>query len=347
MSRILISSLILSGFWNLTQAQDPLVSLLSQGKQDVIIIGETHSSASTPKVAMSLIKDLNNTQGKTDLILEAGISEAFFYQLFLDTGNEKYLDQTIMGGNLLEWGMFWKNLYEYNSNLPDSLKIKIQGVEFEIPAKIIQAINVTLDQSLQSSRLDSFRTAIETFKGEMSLTIFPSKNNIEFLDKLTTHVELNKDLFDIDGYTMIMAMLKNPVTKDYKNREHHISQNILRILNQNDFVNGIIIYGQSHVDFKKKNMSYELKKHYNSKQYNIIFGLIKLENSEVWKNMNSQNKIMVNELSEKPYKKYRQKLINMTSGEISFISFKDQFLELGEHSDFIIIAQDQDAMKYK
>lgn len=99
---------------------------------EAVIVGEFHGVIGTSEIKWELIKNLNKEYSFRDIFMEISSSAACLYNLYLATG-----DTTLLINPKLAYffktpeKVFWRKLYLYNSDLPDSLKIKIYGVDFE------------------------------------------------------------------------------------------------------------------------------------------------------------------------------------------------------------------------
>ena len=111
--------------------QKVIEDIIEPSKYDAFFLGESHTIDFEPEFKYNFIKHLNSKYAVRDVFMEIGYSAAYFFNQYLQTG-----DTSILKENRLPylWGhykSFWRNLYEYNNSLPDSLKLIIHGIDFE------------------------------------------------------------------------------------------------------------------------------------------------------------------------------------------------------------------------
>ncbi len=100
-------------------------------KYKIFMTGENHSFVNfNTKLELKLLRYLNKTVGLRNFVLELGPARAHYMNLYITTGDSsayKKLEATT-GKNYLK---FYRMLKNYNQSLPDSLKIKVWGVDVE------------------------------------------------------------------------------------------------------------------------------------------------------------------------------------------------------------------------
>lgn len=94
-------------------------------------VGESHTDDFEPKFKYCFIRQLNRDYGVRDVFMEIGQSAAWFYNRYLETGDSSLLQGKRLVYMTGGYAGFWKQLYAYNQTLPDRLKIRIHGVDFE------------------------------------------------------------------------------------------------------------------------------------------------------------------------------------------------------------------------
>lgn len=63
--------------------------------------------------------------------MEVGQAAAYFFNLYLRTGDSTVLTGLTMPYNSKGYKVFWRKLYLYNKNQPENFKLRIHGVDFE------------------------------------------------------------------------------------------------------------------------------------------------------------------------------------------------------------------------
>ncbi len=99
-------------------------------KYRVFLLGELHGTACNPRIIIKLLKYLHENAGVNHFLIEQGMSIAFQFNKYLETGNEDYvLKQWDYRYN--EYVSFWRELYRYNKAQPADKKIDVIGIDFE------------------------------------------------------------------------------------------------------------------------------------------------------------------------------------------------------------------------
>lgn len=99
---------------------------LNLDRYRVVIFGEMHNGTFNPEIEYHLITDLNRQYGFRHVFLEVSVSTAWHLNQYLRTGDTADLHIPFE-----HWRVFWKRLYDYNVERPDSLKLVFHGVDFE------------------------------------------------------------------------------------------------------------------------------------------------------------------------------------------------------------------------
>lgn len=98
----------------------------------LILIGEIHHMAANSILQADLLIYLNKKFGIRHLLLEYGRAEAWLYNKYLETGNEKYISYTNPGFNRYsEFLNCWEKIYNYNRFIDPDKRILVHGLDFE------------------------------------------------------------------------------------------------------------------------------------------------------------------------------------------------------------------------
>lgn len=96
----------------------------------IFFVGEFHGEPDVPEIKLALIKYLYAHYGVTDIFMEVGVSAAWLYSQYLETGDTGYFSQPVLPYAQQEYyRTFWKRLYAYNAGIGN--KLRIHGMDFE------------------------------------------------------------------------------------------------------------------------------------------------------------------------------------------------------------------------
>lgn len=96
------------------------------------MLGELHYMAANSTLQTDLFIYLNKRYGVRHLLIEFGRAEAYLYNQYLLTGDEKYLSKTFQGfSRYKEFFTSWRKLYAYNLELNSRKKMVVHGLDFE------------------------------------------------------------------------------------------------------------------------------------------------------------------------------------------------------------------------
>ncbi len=152
----------------------------------IIALGERHYLKSNHLIQAELWMHLNKQFGIRHLLIEFGRSEAYLYNQYLKTGDEKYLQKTTYGVlDFKEFFQNWNKLYEFNLNLNPEKKLSVHGLDFEREPAISFAIYELLSKFPQNEKLDALRSDIRARID----TILIVRENKEYIDYLKTRIE--------------------------------------------------------------------------------------------------------------------------------------------------------------
>ena len=233
--------------------QKVIEDIIEPSKYDAFFLGESHTIDFEPEFKYNFIKHLNSKYAVRDIFMEIGYSAAFFFNQYLQTG-----DTSILKENRLPylWGhykSFWRNLYEYNNSLPDSLKLIIHGIDFERNEifKLLEKAkqkNSIIPDYLQQTFIDIQKLS------ENKELFFTDKEFIKQLSKLKLTFLKYEDDFKIlykDNFNVVYAAMTNkvPTVPAVNPRNKVWFENIKQIIVQNNIKKFIGFFGKAHTRY--------------------------------------------------------------------------------------------------
>jgi len=125
-----------------------LDSIMPGPQYKAFFYGETHTRFFEPMYKLHYIVYLHQRYGIRDVFMETGYSAAVLFNQYLLTG-----DTSVIGIRVLytspAYMEMWRQLYAYNSSLPDDRKLRIHGVDFEATSAVFRAL-LLLRQNIQT-----------------------------------------------------------------------------------------------------------------------------------------------------------------------------------------------------
>lgn len=227
--------------------------------------GAYHGSAKTYDAEILLIQNLKKQNLIDYYIPETNYSQAFFFQEYLDTGNEELLKeltfafQTVVNQEgTIETFEHWKKVRELNQTYPEK-PIKVIGfdiiAEYHFPIKHI----LLLTDKIQNWKL---KTALQAkFEDKENNFSAVNKENTELLKVFIHDYEANKGIYspqisDTISFHHIIKNIKYNFDKE-KGREEIIFDNyvylkgILNLENKKQFFK----YGFFHIEKQREGKS--------------------------------------------------------------------------------------------
>jgi hypothetical protein len=121
----------------LTLAKPDAFTLFDEAfyQNQIFLLGESHGSAAPQDLDFALLKHLNARVGLRNYIAEIDPSQAYYFNQYLQTGDERNLRVAFQPWiNTAQWGNtgFYnkvKRIYALNKSLPDSIKIRFIGLD--------------------------------------------------------------------------------------------------------------------------------------------------------------------------------------------------------------------------
>ncbi len=192
---------------------------------NIIGFGAYHGSAKTYDAELALIQSLKKQNAIDFYIPETNFSQAFFFQQYLETGNEELLKELVLAfqtivsqeGTIETFG-HWKNLRNLNQSFNDNT-IKVIGFdiinEYQFPIKHI----LHLTENIQNWKLKNDLKAILSDKN----TDFSIRNKDvqELLKNFINDYETNKKIYksQIKDTLSFHHILKNIAYNFSENRD--------------------------------------------------------------------------------------------------------------------------------
>lgn len=312
--------------------------------KSLLILGENHGSSAGAEIYPSLVKYLNRKTGMKTLLIEFGPSEAYFYNKYLETGNEKHLNYTIYAGAIKDWRTAWQQIYKYNKRLKNPLRVV--GIDFDRTRTFAYAL-YSMFSAYDSSPafikplLDEIRTD-EFYK---TYTIgYPTKKDIEWTHSakklLNDHVDELKSFLNPKDMAYVSQVLQNEAINYAKGREEAIASNTQRIIENSDENKFFLLIGRNHAYLHPPYGE-------NSRLANIILdssdirvktGIMLFENSQL--RATKDTAITLHEIKDKmPWKRYYDEIDRKAKKDLSIIPLERDLCSLSYYVDYILVVK--------
>jgi hypothetical protein len=230
--------------------QKEIESIIEPQKYDAFFLGESHTIDFEPEFKYNFIKHLNSKYAVRHIFMEIGHSSAYFFNQFLQTGDTTILKENPSPYLMGQYKIFWRELYEYNRILPDTLKIFIHGIDFE-RNEIFRLLEKTKSSdsmipvylrptflSIQNLSLNKdLLFWNKEFKNELS------KLKMTFLNYEDDFKKIYKNNFDVVKNALTNEV---PITTKVNPRNKIWLENIKEIIVQNNITKFIGFFGASH-----------------------------------------------------------------------------------------------------
>lgn len=352
---LLLCSAFLPGMVN---AQDQIENkkyfsaFLDTTQKSLLMVGENHSSSVGSTIYPELVEYLNKENELNTLLIEFGSSEAYFYDLYLQTGEEKWLNYTIFGGAYKDWKKAWRKIYKFNKELEDPLKII--GIDFERARTFGYALyKIFSGYDERPEFVDSLMNVVRDTTFYNTHTIgYPTKRDKAFVSRTRTLLKGNrstiKNMVSSHEFAFIDGMIKNKAMEYGKNREENIARNTQRIIEAEPADDFLLLIGRDHA---YRNAIYDDKPrlvsllHSNS-SINTLAGVILHENSQQW-GKDYEEPITLFEIRDKiPWKEYYSQIDGKAKEEISVIPLRDGLEPLARYTDYVMVARNQGPINF-
>ena len=314
----------------------------------LLIIGENHASAVSSLIYPNTVKYLNRKTGLRTLLVEFGPAEAFFYNKYLETGNEKHLNYTLYAGAIKGWREAWRELYKYNQKLKQPLHV--QGVDFDRTRTMAYALySIFMAYDDKPDFVKELMTEIRDDSFYKTYTIgYPTAKDLQWNKKTKELLkrkltELNSFLSEEDG-KVIGEILDNKAVSYSKEREKALAANTQRIINNSAETDFLLLIGRSHAYLNPvycSNVSLA-RMLSDSTDIQIRTGSLLYENTDMY--VKKGDPITLFEIKKKtPWKRYYDSFQRMAVKDITLIPFTSDLWPLMHYSDFAIIVKNQKA----
>lgn len=110
-------------------------------------VGEVHWRKLNTQIQWAFLKHLYEQAGVRNLIVEGGFAFSFLLNQYLKTGEERLLEKALtdIPSCPEDEAVFFRTLYRFNQNVPDSSRIIVTGIDVDkSPALSIQVLNTLL-----------------------------------------------------------------------------------------------------------------------------------------------------------------------------------------------------------
>ena len=189
----------------------------------VILTGEMHAIDKNSKLELKIIKYLQKEIGLKYILDEAGYSNTYFINQYLETGDEEILKKSFsyvkgtVGHNQDSYD-FYKDLYGFNKNLKDEDKLSVIGIDIEHNASssynylldVIEKYNISNDKlNLLLSTLKKILSGdnqIDNLQKQIQLVLSDINSNYKHYESI-----LGKDLF---GFKLVLENINTKIETD-------------------------------------------------------------------------------------------------------------------------------------
>jgi hypothetical protein len=260
----LLSSLALAGQTNciienvpnsnkIIYNESEIERIIDFSKYNAIFYGEGHIIDFEPEFKLNFIKHLSKRFQIRDVFMEIGYSAAYYFNLYLHTGDTTILTSIKMPYNRKNYRSFWYNLFLYNRSRPEKLKVRIHGVDFERTEifKLLEQLkqkNASVPTYLQSTFNDITRLSKDT-----SLFAF-DKTFQKGMQKIKVAFDRYKNHFKViygDSFEIISSAINNksPVTTKVKPRNKIWYDHLNKAISEDRIEKFVCFFGKSHINY--------------------------------------------------------------------------------------------------
>lgn len=151
-------------------------------KYRIFMTGENHTFVTfNTRLELKMLRYLNHKVGLRNFVLELGPARAHYMNLYISTGDSAAYNKlkATTGKKYLK---FYRQLKNFNEKLPDSLKIKVWGVDVE---RFNDLASIWVSDLLPEQDIpDNIRIPVESIKSLSNYIV--SKGNSEYESSSTT-----------------------------------------------------------------------------------------------------------------------------------------------------------------
>ncbi|WP_236978398.1 TlpA family protein disulfide reductase [Membranihabitans maritimus] len=319
---------------------------------NILVVGENHSSEVAPVLFPQMVENFHRESGVNDILIEFGPSEAYFYNKFLETGNDHYLRYTINAGYYKSWEIAWKRVYEFHQRTGKALRVI--GFDFDRGRTLAYSLyNVFKEYENKPEWVDSTMQFIKSPEFFKTYTIdYPTDQDKKMMASmralLQEHLSELKIWLKPEDYVLIEDILANKATGFGGNREVAMKENVSYILERTRERNYFMLVGRDHA-YNKPIYGKEVKLAKLLKEdagIRVFTGVVLHENSRQW-GADFKQKVTLNEVQNKvPWNKYEKEILSKIKGDFTYVPFVEELSPLNSYTDYIIIARNQDAIDF-
>lgn len=317
----------------------------SHGKS-LLILGENHGSMASAVMYPAFVKYLTRKTGLRSLLIEFGPSEAYFYNKYLETGNEKHLNYTLYAGAIREWRDAWKMLYDYNKKLKKP--IKVIGIDFDRTRTMAYAIySMFLNYDQKPQFVEALMKEISGPDFYSSYTIgYPNKKDIEWTNKtkalLRDNIDSLRNFLSEKDMKVFREILENKAVNYADGREEALYENTKRIISESADSRFFLLIGRSHAYLNPifADSNRLAKRISQTPGIKMLTGSILYEDSEF--GTSKDKPITLFEISNKdPWKAFYPEINKEAPGEYHIVPLKKKLAPLAHYLDYILVARNQ------
>lgn len=228
----------------LTYNEALMDSLMTPQTHQAIFYGETHNFHFEPEWKFHLIKHLQARYGIKDVFMEVGISAAYLFNQYLNTGDTSLIQGLVYTDHYYK--DFWQNLYAWNCTVPENKRLVIHGVDFERTEVLkVLAVSTPVPASLQevfkrmaeADSIDAFAPEFEQLLCFIQSAFSANKDAV-------------KELYG-NKYPMVSRIIRNdcPITQRAIPRNKVMYRHLIEALKDSSIQRFVGFFGQAHTTY--------------------------------------------------------------------------------------------------
>jgi hypothetical protein len=227
--------------------------IIDFSKYNAIFYGEGHVRDFEPEFKLHFIKHLHKRFKVKDVFMEIGQAAAYYFNQYLETGDTTILTSKKMVYNPKNYRLFWYGLHVYNKNLPETLKIKIHGVDFERTEVFKLLAELRIKEVAIPEHLKPLFDNINLLNKDTSLFAFSKQFKTALGNVKSAFVahENNFKLLYGDNFNTITAALKNntPTTTRVNPRNKAWNVSMAETITRNKIEKFVAFFGGGHTRY--------------------------------------------------------------------------------------------------
>jgi len=240
--------------FNKTGKSDSSILSNSLKESQAIIVGEFHGVLGVNEIKFNLIRKLNSEYQYKDIFMEIGKSAAYLYNLYLNSGDTSLLEKPTMPYCIKSKEKeFWKSLYEYNLDLPKSLKIVIHGVDFE-RIEFLKVLKLLIPKDYNTNNSDFTKNLLKDYD-----SIIISVKNYKDFNKLFSNYKnyfkantpIINSIYGRNFKYIEDIFLNNSSQENFKERNETMYANVMEIVKKDSIKKVIGFFGMNHTNSEK------------------------------------------------------------------------------------------------